>query len=96
MSTQRPSQQSSVPVHAGPAPQRHSPPAHTLPRPSQLLPQVPQSVSALIVFTHAPSQHVRPPSHGSSGEHVATQAVPRQTVPEGQLIGHIPPSRAGT
>lgn len=95
MSAQRPSQQTWVPVQAGPAPQRHSPPAQTFVWTTQAFPHEPQSVSALVVLTHAPSQHERPPSHGSSGEQPATQLVPRHTVPAGHSLGQPGPASGG-
>lgn len=95
MSAHRPSQQNSVPAHGSPAPQRHSPLLQTFARPSQLFPHEPQSVSELVVLTHAPSQHERPPSHGSSGEQPATQVVPRHTVPAGHSLGQPGPASGG-
>ncbi len=89
-STHEPSQQMSVPVQAGPPPHLHSPLMHTFAVTSQALPQVPQSVSELSLFTQAPSQHARPPSQPVSGVQPATHDVPRQIVPDGQVIEHPP------
>lgn len=94
-SAQRPSQQTVVPVHASAAPHLQAPIMQTLPRGLHAAPQAPQSLNELDVFTHAPSQHVRPPSQGSSGEQPATHAPPRQIVPAGQLAAHPPASGAG-
>jgi hypothetical protein len=93
--TQRPSQHRSLPVQASAAPHRHVPVMHTFARPSQFIPQPPQSLSELPVLTHAPSQQVRPPSQGSSGEQPATHAPPRQIVPVGHVAGHPPASGRG-
>ncbi len=91
-----PSQQISVPLQASPAPHLHAPSMQTLPRPVQSLPHSPQSVSELAVLTHAPLQHVRPPSQPVSDVQPATHVVPRHTVPDGQVIGQpLPPSGAG-
>lgn len=97
-STHAPPQQISVPVHAGPVPQRQTPVLQTLPRGTQFTPQVPQSRRLLVTLAHAPIQHIRPPSHPVSGAHSATHAPPRQTVIAGQVIGQptpTPPSVAG-
>ncbi len=87
-----PSQHSATPVHAGPVPQRQAPPAHTFACGVHAVLQSPQSVKDVSVFTHASPQHVRPPPQGMSGLHCATQELPRQTVPVGQVIGHIGPA----
>lgn len=68
-----PPQQISLPVHTGPVPHRHSPAAHTLPRPMQFRPHIPQSSNVFVKLTHAPEQHVRPPPHVLSGSHAVTQ-----------------------
>lgn len=95
-STHTPPQQISVPVHAGPVPHRQSPVEHTFPRGEQFAPHVPQSRRLLSRLTHAPMQHVRPPPQGSSGEHAATQAAPRHTLPMGQdIVQPIPPPSVG-
>jgi len=90
-----PSQQSAAPVQAGPVPQRQDPPEQTLACRVQPMSHAPQSVNELSVLTHASPQQVRPPPHGMSGPHSATQELPRQTVPVGQLTGHIGPASDG-